>query len=336
MSDAEQERIRSHRDFEAIIEQMKAERLKEKEEEKAEKRALQKIIADNEATIADNEATIADKEATIATLETEVTSLKGRLYEYEAKQTKLMKEVTEMKGQSKRFQEDMKRQQEAEAEKQREKMETRWQMQQSQMETLMKAQMQTRIDEILQAVMPTTGPTFETPKAATSTPSNTGTVPKKTKEESMPPLESDSNTFTSEEQEFSLSEETKEEAKKKEEKYEHPEKPEKPRITEKPRLKKKPVLGNRRKTRNVRKVKMQTTPKKRQVSLDSLDTNQDSSACYSSESEESVYAPVQKSILIREIAKITPFDVYDSKDVNEFFAEYEQYCRAQWPDNKKI
>ena len=43
---------------------------------------------------------------------------------------------------------------------------------------------------------------------------------------------------------------------------------------------------------------------------------------------------VRKSVLIREIPKVSKFNVYGSKDVNDFFKEYENYCKVKFPENQ--
>lgn len=51
-----------------------------------------------------------------------------------------------------------------------------------------------------------------------------------------------------------------------------------------------------------------------------------------SESESSS-VEVHKGILIREVPRIEKFNVYSSRNVNEFFEEFENYCRHKYPDH---
>src|SRR5215469_12725377 len=78
--------------------------------------------------------------------------------------------------------------------------------------------------------------------------------------------------------------------------------------------------------------------RRRNKSIDSLDTESSTSSGTDTDSDtdSSDSAHIQKTILIREPTKIEPFDVYSGKKIEEFFTEYEKYCKQQFPDNKKV
>src|SRR5215469_4556270 len=78
--------------------------------------------------------------------------------------------------------------------------------------------------------------------------------------------------------------------------------------------------------------------RKRNISIDSLDTDSSSSSETDTESstDSSDSARFQKTLLIREPTKVEPFDAYSGKKIEEFFSEYEKYCKQQFPDNKKV
>ena len=43
---------------------------------------------------------------------------------------------------------------------------------------------------------------------------------------------------------------------------------------------------------------------------------------------------IRKSVLIREVPKIGKYDVYGTKDIEEFFKEFEKFCKVKCPENK--
>ena len=55
-----------------------------------------------------------------------------------------------------------------------------------------------------------------------------------------------------------------------------------------------------------------------------------------SEEESESDVEVLKSVILREPPKISKFEVYGTKDVYEFFEEYEDYCREKYGENKKF
>lgn len=73
-------------------------------------------------------------------------------------------------------------------------------------------------------------------------------------------------------------------------------------------------------------------------SIDSLYTSSEEVRDESpgSESETEGEYRVQKSVLIREVPKIGKYNVYDSKDVGDFFKEFEEYCRERFGDKKSF
>src|SRR5215469_11599512 len=76
------------------------EEFKKRMEEEVRKR-LEKERKHQEKREREFAKTLEEKDATIISLETEVAGLQSRLYEYEAKQAKLIKKMTDLEGQAK-------------------------------------------------------------------------------------------------------------------------------------------------------------------------------------------------------------------------------------------
>src|SRR5215469_16157509 len=268
---------------------------------------------------------LADKDITITELEKEVSTLQTRLYEYEAKQKRILKDVAEMKEGAKRMQEDVVRQSEEEnkrrikekEEKENDILRIRSEMEQrqAQSEKFLALQMQRKIDELMATIHPPE-------KRMTSTP-NVGTIKKVQQtptedEEAFSTAESDSEESTSSQ---NASDDISEEERRKE--------------TNRKKTKKKKgkkTESQKRKEKNQEEGKQKG---KKHVSLDSLETSSESGNESSTDSGTSERAKVHRSILIREVAKIAPYDVYGSREVKDFFKEYEAYCQIQWPNNRK-
>src|SRR5215469_16924252 len=125
-----------------------------------------------------------------------------------------------------------------------------------------------------------------------------------------------------------------EKKKKKEEKKKRKEEKKKEKEEEK---KKKEEEEQKKKEEEARKKKKKEN-RKRNISIDSLDTDSTSSSETDTESstDSSDSARFQKTLLIREPTKVEPFDAYSGKKIEEFFSEYEKYCKQQFPDNKKV
>ena len=43
---------------------------------------------------------------------------------------------------------------------------------------------------------------------------------------------------------------------------------------------------------------------------------------------------MKKSILIHEIPKLPKYNVYGSKNIKDFFRDYEKYCKTMFLENK--
>src|SRR5215469_12104882 len=96
----------------------------------------------------------------------------------------------------------------------------------------------------------------------------------------------------------------------------------------------------RRKRRRRGRKRKKRENRKRNISIDSLDTDSTSSSETDTDTESSTdssdSARFQKSLLIREPTKVEQFDAYSGKKIEEFFSEYEKYCKQNFPDNKKV
>src|SRR5215469_10308580 len=267
--------------------------------------------------------TLEEKDATIISLETEVAGLQSRLYEYEAKQAKLLKEVTEMKGQAKRNQEEiedsmekMKEEETIRREQLKHELATEAEVRQSQMERLF----QIKMEEVLRAVMPTpqSGGTTSTPIQ--------GVLPKNPKRPRM-----DHRNVSSSESEGEENVNQREEKQKDKIKNE--------KVHKLLLKKREEENANRNKNKNKNKEnekQNETKDRKKYISLDSLETSTESNTESMTEADDSGPTHIHKSIVIREVAKVPPYDVYGNKDLKEFLMEYETYCRSQWPENKRI
>ena len=62
-----------------------------------------------------------------------------------------------------------------------------------------------------------------------------------------------------------------------------------------------------------------------------VSTTSDDGECSETESDDSV--GVGKSLLVREIPKITKFNVNGVKSIGEFFQDFERYCKCKFPDH---
>src|SRR5215469_1413656 len=93
----------------------------------------------------------------------------------------------------------------------------------------------------------------------------------------------------------------------------------------------------KKKEEEARKRKMKEN-RRRNISIDSLGTESSTSSGTDTDSDtdSSDSARKQKTILIREPTKVEPFDVYSGKKIEDFFTEYEKYCKQQYPENKKM
>src|SRR5215469_3571843 len=131
------------------------------------------------------------------------------------------------------------------------------------------------------------------------------------------------------------------EKKKEEKKKKKEEKKKKKKEEEKKRKKeeedKRKEEENKKKEEEARKNKKREN-RRRNISIDSLDTYSSSSSETDTDSstDSSDSARVQKTLLIREPTKVEPFDAYSGKKIEEFFTEYEKYCKQQFPENKKV
>ncbi|RXG71119.1 hypothetical protein Avbf_04773 [Armadillidium vulgare] len=65
----------------------------------------------------------------------------------------------------------------------------------------------------------------------------------------------------------------------------------------------------------------------------SMDSEKEDEERESDQSTDTDY-DVKRSILIRDIPKISKFNVYGTKDVHDFFKEYESYCKEKFSENK--
>src|SRR5215469_15148916 len=306
----EMERSRMEEDYRKRMEEELRKRIeKERKHQEKERKEFAKILE--------------EKDATIIGLETEVAGLQSRLYEYEAKQAKLLKEVTEIKRQAKRNQEEieesmekMKEEETVRREQMKQELATEAEVRQSQMERMF----QIKMEEVLRAVMPTqqTGGTTSTPIQ--------GVLPKNPKR----PRNDHRNVSSSES-------EGEENVNQREERQKEKTKNEKVHKLLLQKREEENVNKNKNKNKNKNNDKQNETKERRKhISLDSLETSTESNTESTTETDESGPTQIHKSIVIREVAKVPPYDVYGTKDLKDFWMEYETYCKSQWPENRRI
>src|SRR5215469_4401678 len=190
-------------------------------------------------------------------------------------------------------------------------------MKQSQLERMF----QIKMEEVLQAVMPTQVQTGET----TSTPIQ-GAIPKSQKRPRSNYGHLSSSDTEGEDNVHQEEERNREKAKN-----------EKVRKLLLQKREDEKANGKSKKNKNKDKERQSETKERRKhISLDSLETSTESNTESITETDESGPTQIHKSIVIREVAKVPPYDVYGTKDLKDFWMEYETYCKSQWPENRRI
>src|SRR5215469_3289955 len=242
------------------------------------------------------ESRLAEKDQTIADLETEVSSLQNRLYEYEVKQSKILKDVGEMK----KNQDSLARQRKEEEEKRKEReleLKTEFELRHAQTERLLTLQFQSKMEEMWRNYLPHSEDKAPTDLVRlTSTPAQ-GAIKKAEKREFEHQERNDSETDSSSviESMDSRSSDDEREATNVVPKR----KPKKTKKQKKQQKKEEAIKKAEKKIQEEAKK-----PKRKHLSLDSLETQTESGEEVSQSSSKSDNPRIHRSILIREVAKI--------------------------------